>query len=287
MSGEDDSARVKLIIRKWLDIVDPVFEFRSFVVDGRITCIQTYCGPNCYEKSIAENRFVIRDRILEYYESKLKPVLSLLSPPPIYTIDFYFSTDLSQMGVVELNEGPPTAGSLFYDFQNEKDVAIMEGRAWEEEKGESEEGEKKGKYLPDVRVQMEPVRWPNERMHSHVRFLFDELRGRDTSWTAKEPQWGHNVSADPNILPVMCVCRECDTVYERRDLYSCQTCHDVNPSPSEHFLCSKCYSSFKENDSLILKEHVFSPPYPRKEERRGEGEKEDEGEEEGGTCMIM
>ena len=73
------------------------------------------------------------------------------------------------------------SGSLFYDMQNERDVAIIEGRVWrEKEEGESkgegkveekEEEKGEGEEYPDVRVQMEPVPWPNERMHNHIRFL--------------------------------------------------------------------------------------------------------------------
>ena len=77
-------------------------------------------------------------------------------------------------------------------MDNEEDVKLIEGRA--------------GLERADIRVQMEPTRWGNW-VHSHIRFLVDELRGRDTSWTKDDPQWGHQFSIDPEVVFVCCICR--------------------------------------------------------------------------------
>ena len=150
----------------------------------------------------------------------------------------------------------------------------MEGRVWESENdGENEEGEKKESKLPDLRVQMERVPWPNERMHDHVRFLFDQLRGRDTSWTDKQPKWGHNVSSDPTILPIMCVCQECDQVHERRNLYLCMSpsCPSVE---REHFVCNGCYKSMEENGTVGSNGHHIIGTETSNKEREQSGSKE-------------
>eukprot|EP00008_Paramoeba_atlantica_P006562 CAMPEP_0201476592 /NCGR_PEP_ID=MMETSP0151_2-20130828/1772_1 /ASSEMBLY_ACC=CAM_ASM_000257 /TAXON_ID=200890 /ORGANISM="Paramoeba atlantica, Strain 621/1 / CCAP 1560/9" /LENGTH=398 /DNA_ID=CAMNT_0047857007 /DNA_START=43 /DNA_END=1236 /DNA_ORIENTATION=+ len=166
---------VELIIRKWEEI-DPGWEFRAFLVHNKITTIQTYAGSYSYSKKIVENKLKIRDMIESFFEEKVKHVVAKLdpAPPSIYTMDFYVSPSLDHVGIIEINEGPPIAGTDLYSLKNEEDVKLIEGRA--------------GLERADIRVQMEPVRW-GSWVHSHIRFLVDELRGRDTSWVESDPHW--------------------------------------------------------------------------------------------------
>lgn len=74
-----------------------------------------------YVPHIAENKNQITKLILDYFNERVKPLVSVTE----YTVDFVLASDLSKIWVIELNNPPPVASTALFDWSNKDEQAEM------------------------------------------------------------------------------------------------------------------------------------------------------------------
>lgn len=118
--GEDeDKFNLNLIVREWCDALDPMWEFRAFVMDSKLTSCTIY-SDFTYVPEIAANRDTVERMIVECWES-VKDRIHV----PGYTIDFFVAPDLSFVKIIEINWLPPIAGTGLFNWHDEEDKRII------------------------------------------------------------------------------------------------------------------------------------------------------------------
>lgn len=117
---EGEDFNLKLIVREWDDAINGDWEFRAFVVDGKLTCVTQY-NDFVFDARISANKEVIRAMIYECWQA-VRPNIKSKN----YCIDFAVLPDLSSTLIVEVNAVlPPIAGSGLFDWQDPVDMKII------------------------------------------------------------------------------------------------------------------------------------------------------------------
>jgi len=154
MMGEKNFT-ISLAIREWNPHILPEWEFRVFVVKGRLTAATQY-----------SNIVFVPDFVLKYEEIK-KCIFDFWTlvkgdiRSDDYTIDLALSPDLQHVVIVELNDLPPTAGTSMFDWENPRDKnQILNGENFE------------------LRILTEFNRKAFDEIHQPLRKYIDSLRGR-------------------------------------------------------------------------------------------------------------
>ena len=145
----EENLKLCCVVRKWYDIVDPIWEFRLIVKDYKPTALTQYHKTIIIPNGARYKQF-LQDRILrEFNEIKDKLDKKLRD----YTIDFavvlkdkdaqnipmQFEDDdkdekdevkedpIDKVYLIEINHEPPIAGTALFDFKDEEDRKIMNG----------------------------------------------------------------------------------------------------------------------------------------------------------------
>jgi D123/Zinc finger, ZZ type len=171
---DDDEFQMELVVREWRDIAVE-YEFRVFVVEQRVVAISCYYAL-CYVPRIAENVDAIRDAIVDFFERRLKPIISAKLSLRTYTVDVVLDPDdFANMQVVELNHPPPLAGTALFDWDDENDRRLLTTPLSDGD-GDGDIGP----LMPAIRVVLEPHEpyAALAKLHTPLRIFMDELHGR-------------------------------------------------------------------------------------------------------------
>jgi hypothetical protein len=116
--------QLDIFVHGWFPRLDPEFEFRGFVKDGKRTGLSAY-NPWIYNPVIHTQKA----RILEIIQA-LWTRVEVAIPPTMrdYTIDFAVDPSLSgEAWIVELNHTlPPLAGACLFRYSDRGDRTILE-----------------------------------------------------------------------------------------------------------------------------------------------------------------
>lgn len=187
--NDRDRFSLSLVVRPWVNI-DPEFEFRAFVSEGRLTaCTQYY--PNCFVSSIAARRDVIKQKIFSFWNEEIRPLIP--ASQPNYTIDFVLSTDLEKITIVELNNPPPLAGTSLYNWEDSADrEEILHGSEFR------------------LRVLTQVPASPKSSIHPVLANMIRHLRGEH----------------DQTTSPALIRCNQCQNSPDSGVWYFCKKCGD-------------------------------------------------------------
>jgi len=119
-----DMWEMKIIIRKW-EYIPTHLEFRGFVCDNKFTALSQYFHI-AYFDELKKNKKDIENKIIKFYESKIKDILKKYKN---FVIDFgilNYGTDKERIIVIELNpfhdyEGCGTDPGLF-SWKDDRDI---------------------------------------------------------------------------------------------------------------------------------------------------------------------
>eukprot|EP01102_Stenamoeba_stenopodia_P008490 TRINITY_DN2443_c0_g1_i1.p1 TRINITY_DN2443_c0_g1~~TRINITY_DN2443_c0_g1_i1.p1 ORF type:complete len:348 (-),score=92.64 TRINITY_DN2443_c0_g1_i1:24-1067(-) len=107
------------IVRKWVDI-DPDMEFRAFYSNGKLNAVSQY-NHLCYYPRVVENKDIIQERILTFFETTVKSKLQ--SAFKEYVIDFAIcGENLDKVWVIELNPFIYTTDGCLFSWQHERHI---------------------------------------------------------------------------------------------------------------------------------------------------------------------
>lgn len=113
----------KVILRKWQNNIDDLFEFRCFVKDNKLTAISQYnhyvlVGP-LFDENLRES---IRKKLFSYWVKELK---TILLEKKDYIVDLAVLKD-GGVYLIELNPYANTTGPSLYNWNIDKE--LLEGR---------------------------------------------------------------------------------------------------------------------------------------------------------------
>eukprot|EP01124_Arcella_intermedia_P028267 TRINITY_DN5706_c0_g1_i1.p1 TRINITY_DN5706_c0_g1~~TRINITY_DN5706_c0_g1_i1.p1 ORF type:complete len:352 (-),score=88.10 TRINITY_DN5706_c0_g1_i1:21-1076(-) len=107
------------VIRRWTPM-DCVMEFRTWVVDGKVTAITQYSSLIA-NPFLIENKEKVKAVLLEFFDKKVKEQLAPKYKK--YVIDYGFEPEsLERVWVVEVNPFLPTTSSVLFDWGNDADL---------------------------------------------------------------------------------------------------------------------------------------------------------------------
>ena len=113
----------KKLIFKYKKEINPVWEFRSFICQGEMTCC-TFYHKFCYDEEIIKNRNKLQTKIQNFWREEINPILS--SKYSDYTIDFNIDLKKDLIYVIEINPPPPISSTILFDWNNEADRNILQ-----------------------------------------------------------------------------------------------------------------------------------------------------------------
>lgn len=116
---------LNLILREWIDDLEPAREFRCYVYKGKMTAIsQYYCYDKFEEYSKANSAMLeqIRAAILNFHAKVSSTFSSVIAPS--YVFDVIVSRDLSKVQVVELNPfgAHMSSGAALFNWITDRDL---------------------------------------------------------------------------------------------------------------------------------------------------------------------
>ena len=123
---------VSVIIRKWYKDINPLWEFRLFIRDQKPTGLTQY-NPWIYSKRMYESKLEIENLILSKYK-KIQPLIA--KELKYFTIDFAIMINEHEIKdaltendiiAIEINPGPPVAGTALFIWENKDDQLILSG----------------------------------------------------------------------------------------------------------------------------------------------------------------
>eukprot|EP01126_Amoeba_proteus_P006192 TRINITY_DN12150_c0_g1_i2.p1 TRINITY_DN12150_c0_g1~~TRINITY_DN12150_c0_g1_i2.p1 ORF type:complete len:228 (+),score=47.45 TRINITY_DN12150_c0_g1_i2:908-1591(+) len=120
---DDSQTLTHIVVRKWEEIL-PEFEFRCFVYNHSITAITQYY-KSTFVPQMVEMKEEIQEMIHEFFSVQIKNRI----PVENYVLDLAVIPASKQIWVVEINNPPPVAGQALFDWKNEEDRNILEGRS--------------------------------------------------------------------------------------------------------------------------------------------------------------
>lgn len=179
--ANNGNASSQLVLRRWDERVDPLFEVRAFVCRGRVTAITQYY-ETCMVPQLLQNRMLISRLVIEAVERVHSRIADVVADRPLYSADFALipgewsdsgtgssksQGDFKSALLIEINPPPPIAGTVLFDWNNAKDRALLMGDV------------RAGTALPAVRLVENPVPWTSVPFHPPLRQLVDSLRRRD------------------------------------------------------------------------------------------------------------
>eukprot|EP01113_Clastostelium_recurvatum_P030862 TRINITY_DN3797_c0_g1_i2.p1 TRINITY_DN3797_c0_g1~~TRINITY_DN3797_c0_g1_i2.p1 ORF type:complete len:260 (+),score=67.71 TRINITY_DN3797_c0_g1_i2:269-1048(+) len=145
--------RMSLVLREWNASIKPEWEFRVFVIQGRLTAATQYSNI-VYVPEIAQQKDEIKECIMSFWEKVQGNIRT-----PHYTIDLALSPDLKEVVIVEINGPPPSAGTSLYDWNKDEDRRqIMAGETFE------------------LRVMTHPRKGAKDEIHQPLRRYIERMR---------------------------------------------------------------------------------------------------------------
>eukprot|EP01084_Bolivina_argentea_P255864 430512_1 len=127
---KQNNFNVSVIVRKWNKEINPLWEFRLFLRNKKPTALTQY-NPNIYLPNMYKLKIEIEKLILLKYE-KIKNLLS--DKLQYFTMDFAVIISDSKekinendLVIIEINPGPPVAGTSLFIWENTNDQLILSG----------------------------------------------------------------------------------------------------------------------------------------------------------------
>jgi hypothetical protein len=122
---------MKLILRKWVEGVNGLMEFRCFVKNNKMNAITQYNHPFLIEELLSDEICLeIKEKVYEYWNTKVRKILEYLSD---YVIDFAILEN-GEIFLVELNPFGESAGTGMFNWKD--DSNILFGNNYDETKSE-------------------------------------------------------------------------------------------------------------------------------------------------------
>lgn len=171
--GDPEKFSLDVHLAPFFEGFDPALEFRGFVADGKRTSLTAY-SPWVYDKRIIDHKDTLLGLMIALWDKAQAKIQS-----QNFSIDFAISNELSECWLVEINNFlPPLAGCGLFNFYDEHDRAVLEGKVGFE-----------------FRIRMEPL----EAQKDFVRTRTNKDTGRMTT-TIMQP-------APPHIMAFVDKCR--------------------------------------------------------------------------------
>ena len=118
--NKKENFKLNVHVAPFIDDLDPCWEFRGFVSNGKKTGLTAY-SPWVYDPLLLENKAKIEKLILSVW-NEAEPLVSSKN----YSIDFAVSPKLNSCKIVEINNFlPPLAGAGLFNYSNEEDRKLV------------------------------------------------------------------------------------------------------------------------------------------------------------------
>lgn len=121
LMSDNETNNINIIIRQWDEKLDVRYEFRCFVYNDRLTAVTQY--HKMYVKEIHKYISSFKAKIYDYFNDHIRDELVGVFYNGFYTIDLY--CDLDRIFVIEINDPPPVAGSVLFDWDDMNDRNVI------------------------------------------------------------------------------------------------------------------------------------------------------------------
>lgn len=171
VANQGDAAS-RLVVRRWCEKNDPLLELRAFVRAGEVSGLTQYY-KTCYVPTLVAQRDHIWRLVCEAVETIHNRIQHLLpTPETLYSLDLALEQDVQgnfcRCILVEINPGPPVAGTVLFDWEDEEDRALL-----------TRDPKVEGVLLSRIfRLVEKPVPWRSIPFHAPLKALAEEARGR-------------------------------------------------------------------------------------------------------------